>query len=68
MFPVAHPSIPVSMKLCISGTLLHARKHMKEVTDIGSSVDSVVALHLNTQKQSIYIHLITTSFSDCTFY
>ena len=62
MFPVAHPSIPVSMKLCISGTLLHARKHMKEVTDIGSSVDSVVALHLNTQKQSIIIYTLNHYF------
>ena len=56
MFSVTHPSIPVSMKLCISGTPLHTRKHMKEVMDIGSSVDSVVALHLNTKKQSTLDH------------
>ena len=59
MSPVTHPSIPVSMKFCISGTPLHARKHMKEVMDIGRSMDSVVvtvALHLNTQKQSTLDH------------
>ena len=56
MSPVAHPSIPVSMKFCITGTPLHARKHMKEVMHIGSSVGGVVALHLNTQKQSTLDH------------
>ena len=35
---------------------LLSRGHMKEAMNIGCSVDSVVALHLNTQKQSTLDH------------
>ena len=35
---------------------LLSRGHMKKVMDVGSSVESVVALHLNTQKQSTLDH------------
>ena len=35
---------------------LLSRGHMKEAMDIGCSVDSVVALQLNTQKQSTLDH------------